>query len=83
MVGGGMRQAGVIAAAGVVALDTMIDRLAEDHANAKRLARGLAGINGITLIRNVIPTNIVMFELSPEFSAAEFAADLEKVGVKI
>ncbi len=47
MLGGGMRQAGVLAAAGIVALQTMIARLAEDHANAKRLASGLALIKGI------------------------------------
>ena len=48
MVGGGMRQVGVLAAAGVVALDTMVDRLAEDHANARKLAEGLAEIPGIS-----------------------------------
>ena len=47
MVGGGMRQAGVLAAAGLVALDTMVERLAEDQANARRLARGLADIEGL------------------------------------
>ena len=83
MLGGGMRQAGVIAAAGIVALDTMVDRLAEDHANAKRLALGLADIKAITLNRNNIPTNIVMFELSPELPVAEFAAGLERAGVKV
>jgi threonine aldolase len=83
MLGGGMRQAGVIAAAGIVALDTMVDRLAEDHTNAKRLAQGLAGIKGIALTQNNIPTNIVMFELSPELSVAEFIESLKKVGVKV
>ena len=46
MLGGGMRQAGIIAAAGIVALETMIDRLAEDHANARKLADGLAANPG-------------------------------------
>jgi len=83
MLGGGMRQAGVIAAAGIVALETMIDRLAEDHANARRLAQGLAGIKGIRLAQDDVPTNIVMFHLSPELSVVEFMKGLEKTGVKI
>jgi threonine aldolase len=83
MLGGGMRQAGVIAAAGIVALETMVDRLAEDHAHARRLAQGLASIEGIRLARDDIPTNIVMFELSPELSLAEFMKGLEGAGVKI
>ena len=83
MLGGGMRQAGLIAAAGIVALETMIDRLAEDHANAKRLGEGLAGIKGISLAQDYIPTNIVMFELSPELSVVRFREGLVKAGVKI
>jgi threonine aldolase len=83
MLGGGMRQAGVIAAAGIVALETMIDRLAEDHVNARRLAQGLASIKGIRLAQDDIPTNIVMFDLSRELSAVEFFEGLEKAGVKV
>jgi threonine aldolase len=83
MLGGGMRQAGVIAAAGIVALETMVDRLAEDHANARRLAQGLANIEGIALAQDDIPTNIVMFHLSPELRIADFRDGLERVGVKI
>jgi len=83
MLGGGMRQVGIIAAAGIVALETMVDRLGEDHANARRLAQGLAGIKGITLAQDNIPTNIVMFKLSPELSAREFMEGLEKAGVKV
>ena len=83
MLGGGMRQAGIIAAAGIVALETMVDRLAEDHANARRLAQGLAGIEGITLDQDDVPTNIVMFHLSPESSVVEFVEGLERAGVKI
>jgi threonine aldolase len=83
MLGGGMRQVGVIAAAGIVALETMVDRLAEDHANARHLAQGLAGIKGITLAQNDVPTNIVMFELSPELSVGEFMRGLEEAGVKV
>ena len=83
MLGGGMRQAGVIAAAGIVALETMVDRLAEDHSNARRLAQGLAGIRGVRLAQDDIPTNIVMFHLSPELSVVKFVEGLEKAGVKI
>ena len=63
MVGGGMRQAGVLAAAGLVALDTMVDRLAEDHTNAKRLAAGLACLPGIVIDPSHVETNIVYAEL--------------------
>ncbi len=61
MVGGGMRQAGVIAAAGVVALETMVDRLAEDHANARRLAEGIAKLPGLRADLASVQTNIVIF----------------------
>jgi threonine aldolase len=83
MLGGGMRQAGVIAAAGIVALETMIDRLAEDHANARRLAVGLANIKGIRLVQEEIPTNIVMFDVSPEIPVNKFYEGLERAGVKV
>ena len=63
MLGGGMRQAGVLAAAGMVALDTMVERLADDHANARRLAAGLANIDGLTVDPDGIQTNIVIFEV--------------------
>ena len=83
MLGGGMRQAGVIAAAGIVALETMVDRLAEDHANARRLAEGLANIKGINLAQDEIPTNIVMFHVSSPLSPVEFVEGLDTAGVKI
>lgn len=83
MLGGGMRQAGVIAAAGIVALQTMVDRLVEDHTNARSLSRGLAGIKGITLTQDEVPTNIVMFELAPGLAASEFRKRLEEAGVKV
>jgi threonine aldolase len=83
MLGGGMRQAGILAAAGIVALNTMIDRLAEDHANARRLAKGLAAVPGIKLAQADIPTNIVMFDLSAELSLGDFIQGLETAGVKV
>lgn len=63
LVGGGMRQAGIIAAAGVVALQKMVERLAEDHENAKRLARGLADFPQAEIDSERVVTNIVIFSL--------------------
>jgi threonine aldolase len=69
--GGAMRQTGVLAAAGLVALDTMIDRLAEDHANARTLAEGLAELPGVTCDLSRVQTNLVYFDVAkmtgPEF----------------
>lgn len=64
MLGGGMRQAGVIAAAGVVALETMVDRLAEDHEHARVLATGLAQVPGIRIDTEAAQTNIVIFAIA-------------------
>jgi len=64
IVGGSMRQAGIIAAAGVVALDTMVDRMADDHANARKLANGLNEIEGISIEPDKLPTNLVFFEVN-------------------
>lgn len=61
MVGGGMRQVGVLAAAGIVALEQMVDRLAEDHANARRLAQGLAAQPRLRVDLARVQTNIVIF----------------------
>ena len=80
-VGGGMRQVGVIAAAGIVALETMVDRLAEDHANARRLAQGLSQIQGIDIDPDRYPTNMVYFEVT-NGSPTELAQRLEKRGIK-
>lgn len=65
LLGGGMRQAGVIAAAGIVALREMVDRMAEDHSNARRLASGLAQIPGIAIEPEAVETNILFFGLTP------------------
>ena len=84
MIGGGMRQAGVLAAAGLVALDTMIERLADDHANARRLALGLAEISGLRINPEQAPTNIVIFEIEPTVgTAGEVMAALADAGVKV
>ena len=62
MVGGTMRQAGVLAACGIVALDEMVDRLADDHANARYLAQGLAAIPGIEIDASLVQTNILFWK---------------------
>ena len=59
--GGGMRQAGILAAAGIYALEHHVERLAEDHLNAKRLARGIAEINGLDIDVDTVQTNILYF----------------------
>jgi len=64
MLGGGMRQAGVVAASGLVALSTMVERLADDHDLAIQLAKGLAGVAGIDIEPTDVTTNIVLFQLT-------------------
>ncbi|PWH16972.1 MAG: low-specificity L-threonine aldolase [Ardenticatenia bacterium] len=82
VVGGGTRQAGIIAAAGIVALEQMVDRLAEDHANARLLADGLANMPGITLDLTRVQTNLVFFEVAGTlWTAAEFCERLAVLGV--
>ena len=71
ILGGGMRQAGVLAAAGIVALNEMVDRLADDHANAHRLAEGLAEMPEISIDPDQICTNIVYFEVDRKDMAVE------------
>ncbi len=84
MLGGGMRQAGVLASAGLVALDTMIDRLAEDHQHARRLAQGLANIDGLSVDPDSIQTNIVFFEVDESLgTAADLIAALKRNGVLV
>ena len=61
--GGGMRQAGIIAASGIVALTTMVDRISDDHRNARTLAKGIAKIDGLSIALDTVRTNIVYFSL--------------------
>jgi threonine aldolase len=83
MLGGGMRQAGIIAAAGIIAIEKMVDRLKDDHANARTLANGLARIDGISLDSSRVQTNIVFYDVSGlGASAAEWVAKLNEHGVK-
>ena len=84
MVGGGMRQAGVIAAAGIVALNEMVDRLAEDHANARLLAEGLKEIDGLDVDLEYVQTDIVIFSVvSDGITPVEVATGLEEEGVRL
>jgi threonine aldolase len=76
-VGGGMRQAGIIAAAGVYALENMVERLAEDHDNALFLATELAAIPGVLLDPASVQTNIVIWEMEG-ISAPDFARSLRE-----
>jgi len=80
--GGGMRQVGILAAAGIVALTEMTDRLAEDNARARRLAEDLAAFPGVSLDPGLIDTNIVIFGFDhPRLSAAEFLEKLRQRNV--
>lgn len=83
--GGGMRQAGILAAAGVVALEKMVNRLKEDHQRARQLAEGLSQVSGITLEYGLPMTNIIFLKLSPEVASNAFqiGAQLEHRGVRV
>lgn len=82
--GGGMRQAGILAAAGIVALETMVDRLAEDHQRARLLAQGLNSIDGLILNPGTPQTNMIFCRLSDRipFDAKETAVRLAAKGIK-
>lgn len=82
--GGGMRQSGVIAAAGLVALQDMIERLGEDHENARILAEGLAKIEGVNINLQNIETNMVILDTRPlGMKAEEIAGKLSDMNVKV
>ena len=84
MIGGGMRQAGIIAAAGIIALTEMVDRLAEDHQTARQLAEGLVDLPGMTLDLDTVQTNIVIFgPQKPQPERPSFAQTLASEGVKV
>jgi threonine aldolase len=84
MVGGGMRQAGVLAAAGLIALRSGIDRLADDHRRARRLAEGLATIPGISIDLDTVQTNIVRFDVGGlGYTTAAFAQALQPSGLRV
>ena len=82
VLGGGMRQAGIIAAPGIVALERMIDRLEEDHRNARSLAKGIAKIEGIQIDLNRVQTNMVYFDITGlGISTDLFVSKLKENGI--
>jgi len=84
LVGGGMRQAGIIAAAGIYALENNVERLADDHESARYLAKGLAAIDGYEVDIDRVETNMVFAELSDENeNAVLFAAKLRDMGLLV
>jgi len=85
MVGGGMRQAGILAAAGIVALEQMVDRLAEDHRHARELAEGLSQLPGIAFEMGLPQTNMVFPSLSPQtqMTAAQVERALAQEDIKV
>ncbi len=82
VLGGGMRQAGILAAAGIHALDRHVERLAEDHENARRLAEGLAGLPGIFVDPHAVQTNMV-FLSSDGHTLAELRAYMEERSIRL
>jgi threonine aldolase len=81
ILGGGMRQAGVIAAPGIVALTGMVDRLAEDHRHARILAEGVARLAGVTLDLATVQTNIVVFKMPGAREAERLQAAAADAGL--
>ena len=82
MLGGGMRQAGVVAAAGLVALEHGPGRLHEDHANARYLAERLAEVPGIDIVPESVHTNIVIYALdASRFDSDSFLSEIRRHGV--
>jgi len=84
ILGGGMRQCGIIAAAGIVALNEMVDRLSDDHANAQTLAQGMAQIKGLAINPAEVETNIVFFDVTEQQLTGQMLAErLNQRGVKM
>lgn len=84
LLGGGMRQAGVIAAAGIVGLEQMVERLHDDHAHAQILAQGLAELPDVRIDLHSVQTNIVVFRLDPQrWTPVRFIAAMREQGVQL
>jgi threonine aldolase len=83
LLGGAMRQAGVIAAAGIIALEQMIDRLPEDHGRAKTLAQGLAGVPGLGIDPDIVETNILVVRIDSRLDQAEVVERLKENGLLV
>jgi threonine aldolase len=76
-----MRQAGVLAAAGLIALETMPARLHEDHANARLLAEALSHMEGVSIDVESVETNIVIFQVNGALSATDLVGRLKARGI--
>lgn len=84
VLGGGMRQTGIIAGAGIIALEKMIDRLKKDHLNAQHLAKGISKIPGLSIEKERVKTNIIYFDLAVEqLSPEAFLSKLTEKGIKL
>ncbi len=84
MLGGVMRQAGILAACGIISIEEMVDRLAEDHDNARYFANCLEGIDGFSIDLKTVQTNIICFKFElPKLSCKEFADNVSKKGVNV
>ena len=82
LLGGGLRQAGVLAAAGLIGLGEMSQRLGEDHVNARRLANRLDGVAGFTVLREQLDINMVWCRLAPGVDGGRLMLALESAGIK-
>ncbi len=84
MLGGGMRQVGIVAAAGIIALETSVERLPEDHRRARHLAEALAEMDGIELNLDEVQTNMVFFRVrDPRYDNETFLRGLQERGVRM
>ena len=84
VVGGGMRQAGILAAAGIVALTEMVDRLADDHENARKLAEGLENMESLSIDLDVVMTNIVFVDITKKGMTSQIMAEkLDRHGIRL
>ncbi|MDH3356573.1 MAG: low-specificity L-threonine aldolase [Desulfobacteraceae bacterium] len=84
VVGGGMRQAGILAAAGIVALTDMVDRLADDHENARKLAQGLVNMEGLSIDLDIVTTNIVFIDITKKRLSSQLLTErLHSRGIRL
>jgi threonine aldolase len=84
VVGGGMRQAGILAAAGIVALTEMVDRLADDHENARKLAQGVVNMEGLSIDLDIVTTNIVFIDITKKRLSSQLLTErLHSRGIRL
>ena len=84
LMGGALRQAGIVAAAAVYAVENHVDRMADDHANARAFAEAIADIDGINIDLSAVQSNMVFFHVDPDIGdAGQMSAALREKGVRI